>query len=254
MWCVDCAAPAASRSIQSAELWPAKITLMREQSVRGITAKQPGSVNRYKDASAGAPRAIRSQPRRWRYLTNTGSVRPSNPGRRSARERSHLGWDERRHVDGRVRVQSDAPLRRGLKRTERSAVLGSKENASHLLRTHKRSERSQRRGSWGELGPSQRAAGGWKEIARCRSCVFGRSWPPAVAASRSVKLAGSSNKDHACAREASAGRASSLTPADAVIAFEWRAPATVPAGRRKTRIDVARLCFARSLRGMSCNG
>src|SRR5262249_32369050 len=36
--------------------------------------------------------------------------------------------------------------------------------------------------------------GGCKEIARCRSCVFERSWPQAVAASRSVKLAGSPNK------------------------------------------------------------
>ena len=67
-----------------------------------------------------------------------------------------------------------------------------------LLRTQT-GERSQRRAGRGELGPSQRAVGGWYEIARCCSCVFGRSWFQAVAASRSVKLAGSPNKDHACA-------------------------------------------------------
>ena len=32
-----------------------------------------------------------------------------------------------------------------------------------LLRAHKRGGRSQRRAGGGELGPSQRAAGGWKE-------------------------------------------------------------------------------------------
>jgi hypothetical protein len=53
---------------KSAESWgvlaaacPLRFTLMREESVRGITARQPGSVNRCKDASAGALRAIRSQ-------------------------------------------------------------------------------------------------------------------------------------------------------------------------------------------------
>jgi hypothetical protein len=51
---------------------PAKITLMREQSVRGITARQPGSVNRYKDASAARQRPNPTPPSEKKILRLRG--------------------------------------------------------------------------------------------------------------------------------------------------------------------------------------
>src|SRR5262249_19221227 len=127
----------------------------RSPDVRGRRRKAPAFKLGFFDLDA----AIRSPRMRWRHPAIAVSVRLSNPARRSARERSHLGWDERRYVDGRVSAQSGAPLRRRPKRTERSAVLGPKENAWHLFRTHKRGERSQRRAGGGRAGTV--SAGGW---------------------------------------------------------------------------------------------
>jgi hypothetical protein len=67
---------------------PARMLAARASS-RGPATPVAGHV------PAGAWCAIRSKRKRSRYPTNTGSVRLSNPGRRSARGPSHLGWDER---------------------------------------------------------------------------------------------------------------------------------------------------------------